>query len=390
MEDMYQYAASAVDSNNKPANAVPEEDDVIIKAFTNMGWGKKWSSLVDTVKKQSEAFVEGTKKDFQEIAQVLTEDDETTNEEPSREIDLNPIDAIRENLARINTVNFTSLRDGLTHTLNQTLPTQITSVRLPENMDLTLLKEGLANGTRSAEQYLQNFGTDVIAALKSTVTVLGPEEEQSSSSNTSDMNRSQSSRIFASRKEALIAKMQTNENTYLIDPASQVKDQEQERKVLETFNTSFKIEEYTDEIAQLLNDYPSLREMMDKLVPVQVSYSLFWQRYFYSAWKIDQDEQKRQMIVQGVTEDDADFKWDSDDEETQLPAPVASASTATITNKDIKQESRTSEDTDDFSNISEPIESPALKSSQTTEDEWIKPEKKKSDDQDDDSDSDWD
>lgn len=96
------------------------------------------------------------------------------------------------------------------------------------------------------------------------------------------------------------------------------------------------------------------------------------------------------MIVQGVTEDDADFKWDSDDEETQLPAPVASASTATITNKDIKQESRTSEDTDDFSNISEPIESPALKSSQTTEDEWIKPEKKKSDDQDDDSDSDWD
>lgn len=126
----------------------------------------------------------------------MTEDDETTNEEPSREIDLNPIDAIRENLARINTVNFTSLRDGLTHTLNQTLPTQITSVRLPENMDLTLLKEGLANGTRSAEQYLQNFGTDVIAALKSTVTVLGPEEEQSSSSNTSDMNRSQSSRIL--------------------------------------------------------------------------------------------------------------------------------------------------------------------------------------------------
>jgi hypothetical protein len=52
MDDMYQYAASAVDSNNKSTNTVPEEDDVIIKAFTNMGWGKKWSSLVDTVKKQ--------------------------------------------------------------------------------------------------------------------------------------------------------------------------------------------------------------------------------------------------------------------------------------------------------------------------------------------------
>lgn len=96
----------------------------------------------------------------------------------STENDISPLEAIRENLAKINTVHFTSLRDGLTHTLNQTLPSQITSVRLPENMDLTQLKEGLANGTRSAEHYLQQFGTDVISALKSTVTVLGPEGEE--------------------------------------------------------------------------------------------------------------------------------------------------------------------------------------------------------------------
>ena len=147
---------------------------------------------------QSEAFVEGTKKDFQEIAQVLIEDDESNEEASasgSREIDLNPMDAIRENLARINTVNFSSLRDGLTHTLNQNLPSQIQSVRLPENMDLAQLKEGLLNGTRSAEQYLQNFGTDVITALKNTVTVLGPEQEQELTTVT-DINRSQSPRIL--------------------------------------------------------------------------------------------------------------------------------------------------------------------------------------------------
>jgi flagellar biosynthesis/type III secretory pathway chaperone len=61
----------------------------------------------------------------------------------------------------------------------------------------------------------------------------------------------------ASRKEGLIAKMQTNENTYLKEP--------EESKVLSTFNSSFNIEEYTDEIAQLLNDYPDLRDIMDKL-----------------------------------------------------------------------------------------------------------------------------
>ncbi|CAO3655845.1 unnamed protein product [Mucor hiemalis] len=416
MDDMYQYAASAVDNNNKkPNNNVPEEEDVILKAFNNMGWGRKWSSLVDTVKRQSEAFVEGTKKDLQEFAQVLTEDEDPNSvnnnvtinedgqaisrsvEDNNTENDISPMDAIRENLAKINTVNFTSLRDGLTHTLNQTLPSQITSVRLPENMDLTQLKEGLANGTRSAEHYLQQFGTDVISALKGTVTVLSPEEEGEAVAEgaSRDVKDSNSPRIFGSRKEALIAKMQTNESTYLTEPELS----QEEKKVLDTFNSSFKIDEYTDEIAQLLNDHPDLRETMDKLVPVQVSYTLFWQHYFYQAWKIEQDEQKRQLIVQGAdeAEDEADFKWDSD-EEDNTPSLAPSSSTATITKKeDVKKpviekeeeskksrlSSSNSEDTDDFSNISE---SPTMKSSQT-EDEWVKAEKKKSDEED--SDSDW-
>lgn len=414
MDDMYQYAASAVDSNNKNTiNNVPEEDDVILKAFNNMGWGRKWSTLVDTVKKQGEAFVEGTKKDLQEFAQVLTEDEDpnstttTINEDgqtiSSRDItpeenEPSPLDAIRDNLAKINTVNFTSLRDGLTHTLNQTLPNQIKTVRLPENMDLTQLKEGLTNGTRSAEHYLQQFGTDVISALKNTVTVLSPEEESNGEESRDISNNSNNTpRIYASRKEALMAKMQTNENTYLTEPELSKKDGEQEKKVLETFNSSFKIDEYTEEIAQLLNDYPDLREIMDRLVPVQVSYTLFWQRYFYHAWKIDQDEQKRQLIVQGANEqeDDADFKWDSDDEDATAPVLATSSSTATITKKDMSEQkknrvsSSNSDDTDDFSNISEPVESPTMKSSsQTTEDEWVKAEKKKPDEEDS-SDSDW-
>ncbi|OAC99722.1 hypothetical protein MUCCIDRAFT_156867 [Mucor lusitanicus CBS 277.49] len=400
---MYQYAASAVNSNNKeqaPA-AVSEEDDVIIKAFSNIGWGKKWSSIVDTVKKQSEAFVEGTKKDLQEFSQILTEDAEedeaTTDAGTSREVttsenEHSALDSIRESLSKINTVNFSSLRDGLTQTLNQSLPNQITSVRLPENMDLTQLKEGLANGTRSAEHYLQQFGTDVVSALKNTVTVLEP-EKQAASASTATETTSRSPRIFATRKDALIAKMQTNDNTYLQEPELSKKDYDQEKKILDTFNSSFNIEEYTDEIAQLLNDYPNLRETMDRLVPVQVSYTLFWQRYFYHAWKIDQDEQKRQLIVQGAQEeedDEADFKWDSDDEDNTTVKNESTSKEAEADTSKIRTSTSNSEDTDDFSHISEPASSttsPPLKSSQT-EDEWVKAEKKKSDDEED-SDSDW-
>ncbi|KAI8094863.1 uncharacterized protein B0P05DRAFT_523726 [Gilbertella persicaria] len=356
MDDMYQYAASAVD--NKPV--VAEEDDVIIKTFNNFGWGKKWTNLVDTVKKQSEAFVEGTKKDLQEFAQVLTEDAEEEEQEQTRGVDEEEhgaLSAIRDNLAKINTVNLTSLREGLTQTLNQTLPNQIKSVHLPENMDLTQLKEGLTNGTRSAEQYLQKFGTDVITALKQTVTVLEPEQPEQAESSTP------AARVYATRKDALIAKMQNNPDTYLKEPDTK------DTKVLETFNASFDIKEYTDEIAQLLEEYPNLRDMMDKLVPVQVSYPLFWQRYFYHAWKIEQDEQKRQIIVQSNEDDEADFKWDSDEDD----------------NATVKQKQRSSEDTDDFSHISSNATSPPV--AHPADDDWVKAEKKQNEEQE--SDSDW-
>ncbi|KAI8356630.1 AMMECR1 domain-containing protein [Choanephora cucurbitarum] len=235
-------------------------------------------------------------------------------------------------------------------------------------MDLAQLKEGLTNGTRSAEQYLQKFGTDVMSALKQTVTVLEPEEEQKDEEN--NYSASQTALIplsSATRKDALLAKMQDNPATYLEEPSAK------DTKVLDTFNSTFHIEEYTDEIAQLLNDYPNLREMMDRLVPVQVSYPLFWQRYFYHAWNIEQDEKKRQLIVQQPNEDDADFKWDSDEDDN-----------VTVKEDSTKQKQRSSEDTDDFSHISSNAASPPPGK---TDDDWVKAEKKPSDEEEEESDN---
>ncbi|KAI7903650.1 AMMECR1 domain-containing protein [Cokeromyces recurvatus] len=256
-------------------------------------------------------------------------------------------------------------------------------------MDLTQLKEELTNGTRSAEHYLQKFGADVISTLKNTVTVLAPEEQEQKTSTSTDSIKT-TPRIYATRKDGLIAKMQMNENTYLKDPEFSKTNYEQEKKVFDTFNSSFSIEEYTEEIAQLLNDYPDLREMMDKLVPIQVSYALFWQRYFYHAWKIEQDEQKRQLIVkQQETDEEADFKWDSDDED---PASINDDNKSSDTKVDENKTrdylaNNLAEDTDDFSHISSTSTSSPLKATSQAEDDWIKAEKKKSDEED--SDSDW-
>lgn len=120
--------------------------------------------------------MEETKNDLKEFVQVLAEDTEMEQSDSSTE-------DMRESLDSINTLSFSSLKDGLLKALEQQIPNQVQSVRLPENMNLSQLKEGLSKGTRSAEHYLQMFGTEVILALKNTVTVIAPEEQEQVAAN---------------------------------------------------------------------------------------------------------------------------------------------------------------------------------------------------------------
>jgi BSD domain len=80
------------------------------------------------------------------------------------------------------------------------------------------------------------------------------------------------------------------------------------------WQSTFSAEQYTDEIAALLNRYPELRSQMDTLVPEKVSYQEFWMRYLYHKSNIEADEAKRKQLFQD-NEDDNDFDWDGDDED---------------------------------------------------------------------------
>ncbi|KAI8141871.1 hypothetical protein BJV82DRAFT_617842 [Fennellomyces sp. T-0311] len=401
MDDMYSYASSAVNSNqpNNTANEQAEENDIVLKAFNSFGWGQRFSSLLDTVKKQSEAIVDVTRRDLEDFAHVLREDNATptrdmnsseassstvtAEKEPADETNNNSTGfaALRESLNKISTIDLNSLREGLGNTLNQSLPTQLTSVRLPENIDISQLRTEMAQGTRFAEQYLQKFGTEVVDVLSKTITVLEPDSGDERSRESGESTR----HVYATRKESLLAKMRADPDTYLQDPAKTVAGDTSKLKVLETFNAGFSIDAYTEEIARLLDEFPQVREMMNDLVPVQVNYTAFWQRYFYHVWVIEQDEQKRQMIVKGVDDDDddADFKWDSDDEDVVQKTPDQQKSKG-------KASSDGKGSDTEFSNISEPVStepslvSPPLRS-QTDGEEWVKPEVKNKTD----SDSDW-
>ncbi|KAG2189398.1 hypothetical protein INT44_004540 [Umbelopsis vinacea] len=348
MDDLYQLTAEAVNQNTSKEDAEKnkhrqEEDDVVLKAFNSFGFSKRWDSLLDTVKKQGGALVDVTKRDLQEFATVLRDDivqagdesqndtseekvdkdQEQTNGESSKGFNLFEVSAaqfasLRESLSKLNTVNLDRMRDGLQHTLSN-LPTNMESIHLPGNINIQQLREELAVGSKFAEQYLEKFGTDAVQALSRAITVVAPvDDEDNEFASKSTENNAGGKRIFASRKETILAELRTDHSVYLEPPVKETEEDDEESKIYHTFVAGFNVEEYTDEIAKLLEEYPELRQVMDELVPVQVSYNDFWQRYFYRVWKIDQEDEKRRQIVQGADaheEDDADFKWDSEDEE---------------------------------------------------------------------------
>ncbi|KAJ7780517.1 hypothetical protein DFH07DRAFT_909944 [Mycena maculata] len=87
-------------------------------------------------------------------------------------------------------------------------------------------------------------------------------------------------------------------------------------------------EEWTAKINTVLNestDGQALKANQDALVPAEMSRETFWQRYFFRVHQIEQEEEKRKVLLQRSTESEEDFSWEDEDESTPSTAlPKAS------------------------------------------------------------------
>ncbi|KAI9279927.1 hypothetical protein BC943DRAFT_340355 [Umbelopsis sp. AD052] len=344
MDDLYQLTAEAVNQNTSKEDAEKnkhrqEEDDVVLKAFNSFGFSKRWDSLLDTVKKQGGALVDVTKRDLQEFATVLRDDivqagdesqndtseekidkdQEQTNGESSKGFNLFEVSAaqfasLRESLSKLNTVNLDRMRDGLQHTLSN-LPTNMESIHLPGNINIQQLREELAVGSKFAEQYLEKFGTDAVQALSRAITVVAPvDDEDNEFASKSTENNAGGKRIFASRKETILAELRTDHSVYLEPPVKGTEEDHEESKIYHTFVAGFNVEEYTDEIAKLLEEYPELRQFLFK------SHTMIFGNGISTEFgrlikRMRNGGRLFKVRADAHEEDDADFKWDSEDEE---------------------------------------------------------------------------
>ncbi|NXA66033.1 BSDC1 protein, partial [Mohoua ochrocephala] len=111
------------------------------------------------------------------------------------------------------------------------------------------------------------------------------------------------------------------------DPATYCNEPDGPAELLEAWLAHFSLEEKKGEIAELLATSPSIRALYTKMVPVAVSHSEFWQRYFYKVHRLEQDEARREALKQRAEQSmhREEPGWEEDEEEFLGMSPLPCA-----------------------------------------------------------------
>ncbi|KAK6201478.1 uncharacterized protein RJT21DRAFT_35439 [Scheffersomyces amazonensis] len=263
---------------------------------------------------------------------------------------LGQLNVARENLANNN--NIVAVRDNLKHIEDQLKKVQLPDVKIDlknlqdqANTALDSLDATLEQVEKQAGKYVSSFTSFLTSMVSVEAEPNGNEEKETLFSSSNPISSHES--YGSTRYDNDLFKLHTSESAYIssdLDIKSEV----------EAFNADSK----TDEISKLLEKYPNtLTKTMNDLVPVKISYNLFWYRYFKNDQKLRDSEQKRkQLLLDGKSgsteskgdEEDEDFTWDDDEEEEDV-VDVAKEVKDPKNNAGAKaSESKNSEEDDDW------------------------------------------
>jgi len=183
------------------------------------------------------------------------------------------------------------------------------------NLSLSSLVNTVKETSQSIIQaYKEDLGDFSQTISKDTNEVLESKVKQSEGLLTNLIGMKGEEKASANPGTLSVASLQADISTYTVEPA--------DKEDFETFCSTFKADQKTDEISQLLQSNEKMRALHSKLVPVVVSYHVFWSRYFYKMSKFEARERKRAELLKraeaAVTQDaggEDDFDWGGEDDE---------------------------------------------------------------------------
>lgn len=179
---------------------------------------------------------------------------------------------------------------------------------------------------KAAGSYLGKVGKDVKTLLRDTVSIDGPIHtvdrddvdleagEDASSEVLFNVPEDIRNQIYSTRLDAQLHALHTSPEPFLATG--------KEEQFVEFESKDFNLDKMTDIITADLKEYPSLKKLMEQLVPEKVAYDQFWAKYYYMRKQISDQEQRRKKLLEQATESQENLGWDDEDDEEEGSTPT--------------------------------------------------------------------
>lgn len=144
----------------------------------------------------------------------------------------------------------------------------------------------------AADEALLKFGGNVRDFLKEAISIAPPQDSDQGSTILFESKDAQGKRVIhTSRFDAQLHVIHTSTESFAKDPTG---------PEFEKWAQGFDIDKKTSDIDGDLKKYPDLRSTMEKMVPTQVPYADFWQRYYFLRHGIETAEARRRDLLKGM------------------------------------------------------------------------------------------
>lgn len=170
----------------------------------------------------------------------------------------------------------------------------------------------------AADEALFKFGSNIRNFLRDAVTVSAPADSspdgRGSAGEVLFESKDADGRrvVHATRFDAQLHAIHSTPSSFTTDPASDE---------YAAWTAGFDVDGKTEAIAKDLKEYEELRRAMERLVPEQVEYGVFWTRYYFLRHVVEAQEQMRKELL-AQTQQEEEVGWgDEEDEEEDSVTP---------------------------------------------------------------------
>ncbi len=292
------------ETSNENAKEAIRETTSIAKSTWGLG-NLSWSSVLETVKKQSEAVIDVYKRDLTEFVAVVQEETSHLSEK------LKPV--VASTTETVKSVIFEDSDDEEPTELEKVIEEGVERAATAATKVAHNVQERLAPGMHAVADKMAQYSKSLnvsnargkLTNLLSNAVSLKPSEEE-----VKRRQQQASKKMVYDRKQALVLGLRANSTTFLSDPSisTELKSTGSPRSSVDimdvqvahrfiTFARKFNIAEHAGQISRMLNEDDDLKRTMRRLVPSKVDYETFWLRYFFRVSEIDVEEERRRQLV---------------------------------------------------------------------------------------------